>query len=60
MKKNCTRSLHHTFHEGNACADVIAKLEATNVDPLIELQEPPYSLSLALLANGCGVSFVRT
>jgi len=60
MKKDCTRSLHHTFREGNACADVLEKLKATNVDPLIVLQEPPYSLLLALLADACGVSFVRT
>jgi len=60
MKKDWTISLHHTFREGNACADVLAKLGATNVDPLIVLQEPPYSLSLALLADAYGVSFVRT
>lgn len=60
MKKDWTISLHHTFHEGNACADVLAKLGATNVDPLIVLQEPPSSLSLALLVDARGVSFVRT
>ena len=58
MAKDWTISLHNTLREGNACADVLAKLGAINVDPLIMLQMPPSSLSLALLADALGVSFV--
>jgi len=59
MAKDWTISLHHTFREGNACADVLAKLGAINVDPLIMLRTPPSSLSLALLVDALGVSFVK-
>jgi len=60
LVKEGTSQFHHTFSKGNAYADVLAKLGATNVDPLIVLQEPPSSLPLALLADARGVSFVRT
>jgi len=42
MKKDWTISLHHTFREGNACVDMLAKLEATNVDPLIVLSRTSF------------------
>jgi len=59
MKKDWTISLYHTFRERNACANVLAKLRVINVDALFVLQDPPSSLSLTLLGDALGMSFVR-
>jgi len=59
MTKDWIISLHHTFRKWNTCENVLAKLGAINVDPLIMLPAPPSSLSLGLLAYAFRVSFVR-
>jgi len=33
--------VQHTLHEGNQCADVLAKLGANSLSPLDALHDPP-------------------
>jgi ribonuclease HI len=51
--------LNHTPREGNACADVLAKMGASSNSPLVILEEPPAQLFSALNADARGVVFVR-
>ncbi|PNX92818.1 ribonuclease H [Trifolium pratense] len=36
--------IEHTFREGHACADVLAKMGASATSPLVVLEEPPVRL----------------
>jgi len=49
----------HFLHEGNAYADVLAKLGATSSSDWDLLQVPPLELTMHLLANMGGVMFSR-
>jgi ribonuclease HI len=51
--------VEHTLREGNACADVLAKMGALSDSPLVKLSPPPIDPVIPLLANAQGVVFVR-
>ncbi|XP_045831415.1 uncharacterized protein LOC123922770 [Trifolium pratense] len=51
--------LEHTLREGNACADVLAKMGARSNLPLVKITSPPSELSMPLLADAQGVVFIR-
>ncbi|XP_057440722.1 uncharacterized protein LOC130732747 [Lotus japonicus] len=51
--------LRHTLREGNACADLLAKHGADQNDDLVITENPIAGLGVLLLADACGVSFVR-
>jgi ribonuclease HI len=51
--------LHHTFREGNACADFLAKLGATGSEVFSSISNPPAGLHLPLLADASGTCFSR-
>ncbi|GAU39987.1 hypothetical protein TSUD_211080 [Trifolium subterraneum] len=46
--------IDHTFREGNACADVLAKMGAASDSPLVKISTPPCDLSMPLLADAQG------
>ncbi|GAU47648.1 hypothetical protein TSUD_27720 [Trifolium subterraneum] len=52
-------NIAHTFREGNACADYLAKLGACNNEALSVMTNPPASLNLLLLADASGTWFPR-
>jgi len=52
--------IHPIFREGNSCADILAKLGVNHLEPLVMVHQPLSCLSLALLADSIGVSFIRT
>ncbi|GAU48830.1 hypothetical protein TSUD_190600 [Trifolium subterraneum] len=49
----------HTFREGNACADVLAKMGAASDSTLVTISTPPCDLSMPLLADAHVVVFIR-
>ncbi|MCI39825.1 hypothetical protein A2U01_0061057, partial [Trifolium medium] len=49
----------HTFREGNACADYLAKLGARNLEAYSPIAIPPHEMSLLLLADASGTLFYR-
>ncbi|GAU21466.1 hypothetical protein TSUD_241890 [Trifolium subterraneum] len=51
--------INHTFREGNACADLLAKMGASASSPMVILEEPPSQLSSAFRADAWGVAFIR-
>jgi len=51
--------LLHTLREGNACADYLAKMGARNLEAYTPIVVPPVEISLLLLADASGVSFIR-
>ncbi|CAJ2654824.1 unnamed protein product [Trifolium pratense] len=51
--------VEHTLQEGNACADVSAKMGALADSPLMKITSPPSSLAMPLLADARGVVFIR-
>ncbi|XP_045810552.1 uncharacterized protein LOC123904995 [Trifolium pratense] len=51
--------INHTLREGNACADMLAKMGANTISPLVKLVVPPSELSPHLFADAWGVTFVR-
>jgi hypothetical protein len=59
LNKDWSVVVNHTLREGNACADVLAKMGAASNSPLIILDEPPSQLASALHADAWGVAFVR-
>jgi hypothetical protein len=59
LNKDWSVVVNHTLREGNACADVLAKMGAASSSPLIILDEPPSQLAGALHADAWGVAFVR-
>ena len=60
LVKEWNISIHHIFREGNSCADILAKLGAKHSESLVMAHQPLSCLSLALLADATGVSFIRT
>ncbi|KAK2393053.1 hypothetical protein QL285_055034 [Trifolium repens] len=51
--------LLHTLREGNACADVLAKMGASSSSSLVVVTTPPNELARPLLDDAWGVEFVR-
>ncbi|CAJ2636522.1 unnamed protein product [Trifolium pratense] len=51
--------LTHTLREGNACADVLAKLGANSDSPLVNVPTPPRDLVKPLWDDAWGVEFIR-
>ncbi|PNX82170.1 resistance protein PRG, partial [Trifolium pratense] len=51
--------INHTLREGNACADVMAKLGAMSTSPLVKIDAPPRELLCPLSADARGVVFTR-
>ncbi|CAJ2637225.1 unnamed protein product [Trifolium pratense] len=49
----------HTFREGNACADYLAKFGAANPEAYSPIVDPPIGMNLLLLADACGTFFSR-
>ncbi|MCH93427.1 ribonuclease H protein [Trifolium medium] len=49
----------HTFREGNACADYLAKFGAANPEAYSPIVDPPDGMSLLLLADASGTFFSR-
>jgi len=60
LVKDWDISIHHILREGNSCADILAKKGANHMGPLVKVHEQLPCLSLALLADVVGVSFIRT
>ncbi|MCI77477.1 ribonuclease H [Trifolium medium] len=58
LDRDWTVVVDHTLREGNACADLLAKMGANSVTPLVKFEVPP-ELSNLLLADALGVAFVR-
>jgi ribonuclease HI len=59
LSKDWNIVINHTFREGNACADLLAKMGASANLSLVILEDPPSQLSSALQADAWGVAFVR-
>jgi ribonuclease HI len=51
--------IKHTLREGNACADVLAKMGALSDSSLVIISSPPVDLAAPLLADAQGVVFIR-
>ncbi|KEH36907.1 hypothetical protein MTR_2g023950 [Medicago truncatula] len=51
--------VEHALRESNACADVLAKIEAWSKSPFVKISKPPIDLSSLLLDDAWGVGFVR-
>jgi ribonuclease HI len=52
-------AIKHTLREGNACADVLAKMGAHSDSLLVIISSPPVELAAPLLADAQGVVFIR-
>jgi hypothetical protein len=48
LSKDWNIVINHTFQEGNACADLLAKMGAFANSPLVILEEPPPQVLIAL------------
>jgi ribonuclease HI len=53
------RNWENTLREGNACADVLAKMGALSDSPLVKLSSPPTDLAIPILVDAQGVVFFR-
>ncbi|GAU32945.1 hypothetical protein TSUD_153620 [Trifolium subterraneum] len=51
--------LTHTLREGNACADVLAKLGANSDSPMVNISTPPRDLVIPLHHDASGIEFIR-
>jgi hypothetical protein len=51
--------INHTLREGNACADVMAKMGALSASHLVKIDTPPQELLRPLSADARGVVFIR-
>jgi hypothetical protein len=49
--RDWTVVINHTLHEGNACADMLAKMGASSICPFVMIVVPPDELSLHLHAD---------
>jgi len=54
-----TVSLHHTIHEGNQCADFLAKFRATSDYALTVHVSPPDGICILLMSDAIGTFFSR-
>ncbi|KAK2451645.1 hypothetical protein QL285_010681 [Trifolium repens] len=59
LRRDWNVTIDHTLREGNACADVLAKLGASSNSPMVVLETPPPQLSVSLGVDAWGVVFVR-
>ncbi|MCI59607.1 ribonuclease H protein, partial [Trifolium medium] len=59
LDRDWTIVINHTLREGNACADMLAKMGANSIAPLVKLVVSPAEMSTHLLADAWGVAFVR-
>jgi ribonuclease HI len=59
LDRNWEIVVEHTLREGNACADVLAKMGALSDSPLVKISSPPVDLAIPLLADAQGVVFFR-
>jgi ribonuclease HI len=59
LRRNWNVEVKHTLREGNACADVLAKMGAATNSPLVIMDDPPSQLFSALSADARGVVFTR-
>ncbi|PNX93484.1 ribonuclease H [Trifolium pratense] len=59
LAKDWEVSLSHTLREGNACADVLAKLGASSHSSLVNISTPPSELIRPLWDDAWGVEFIR-
>jgi hypothetical protein len=53
------RWLLDTLCEGNACADVLAKMDAISNSPMVKISAPSSDLLRPLMDYASGVEFVR-
>ncbi|MCI17675.1 ribonuclease H protein, partial [Trifolium medium] len=51
LRREWIVGIKHTLREGNACADILAKMGASANSPLVVLEEPPSQLFSALSAD---------
>lgn len=51
--------VRHTLWEGNSCADFLAKHGASQDEAPVLVSSPLEGMSLLLLANSMGVSFLK-
>ncbi|GAU42016.1 hypothetical protein TSUD_236830 [Trifolium subterraneum] len=51
--------VEHTLREGNACADVLAKMGALSSTPLVTVTTSPNDLAMPLSADARGVVFIQ-
>jgi hypothetical protein len=49
----------HTFREGNACANYLAKIGAHNLEAYSPIVIPPDGMNLLLLADASGTLIFR-
>jgi ribonuclease HI len=59
LNRNRQVVILHTYREGNACADFLAKHGARNNRGFTSIAIPPSGLNLCLLADASGVYFSR-
>ncbi|GAU30014.1 hypothetical protein TSUD_160990 [Trifolium subterraneum] len=59
LRRDWIVAVIHTLREGNACADVLAKMGSSESSAQVVLDEPPPQLSSALHADALGVAFAR-
>jgi ribonuclease HI len=59
LNRNWQVVILHTYREGNACADFLAKHGARNNRGFTSIAVPPAGLNLCLLADANGVYFSR-
>lgn len=59
ITRSWTVVLEHTLHEGNASADILAKIGAGDSNCFIVHDRPPPGLENLLLVDATGVSFIR-
>jgi ribonuclease HI len=59
LAKDWNVMINHTLREGNACADVMAKMGALSNSHLVKIDTPPQKLLRPLSADAQGVVFIR-
>lgn len=59
MTRNWSIEVCHTLREGNACANFLAKFGASQDSSLVTIDHPLDGMSLLLLADFMGISYVR-
>jgi hypothetical protein len=59
LAKDWDVMINHTLREGNACADVMAKMRALSTSHLVKIDTHPQELLRPLSADAQGVVFIR-
>jgi ribonuclease HI len=60
MNRNWQVVIFHTYREGNACVDFLAKHGIHNNEGFTSIAVPRAGLNLCLLADASGVCFTRS